>query len=135
MTMDQYTVDLRIEGEALSPEQVSLDLGLRPSLVRHKGERRGTSAFAKSMWAFSGREPRQDWPSLEDGLRSLLEEVLPLRSIMEPYFQTCSVYWWCGSFQSEIGTTITFSAELLKSLGAFGAPVHLSSYFSEDTRG
>jgi hypothetical protein len=132
MTMNQYTVDLRIEGEALSPEQVTHDLGLRPSLVRHKGDPRGTSVFAKSMWAFSGREPRQEWPSVEDGLRGVLKEVAPLRSIMEPYFQTCSVYWWCGSFQSEFGHTMTFSPELFRLLAVFGAPVQLSSYFSEE---
>ncbi len=130
--MNEYTVELRIEGEALSPEQVTLDLGLQPSVVRHKGDRRGASVFAKSMWGYSGRELRQDLPSLEDGLQRLLEEVMPLRPIMEPYFQTCSVYWWCGSFQSEFGATITFSAQLFKLLAAFGAPVHLSSYFSED---
>src|ERR1700761_3655265 len=107
MPMNQYTVDLRIEGESLSPEQVTLDLGLQPSLVRHRGDRRGTSEFAKSLWAFSGREPRRDWPSLEAGLRHLLEEVAPLRSVMEPYLQSGSVYWWCGSFQSQFGSTAT----------------------------
>jgi hypothetical protein len=133
MTMNEYTVDLRIEGESLSPEQVTLELGLEPSLVRHKGDRRGTSVFAKSMWAFSGREPRRDWPSLEDGLRRLLDELAPMRSVMEPYFQTCSVYWWCGNFQSEFGSSIELSPELFKLLATFGAPVQLSSYFSEST--
>lgn len=132
MTMNQYTVDLRIEGEALSPEQVTLDLGLQPSVVRRKGDRRGPTVLAKSMWAFSGREIRRDCPSIEEGLQRLLEEVAPLRPIMEPYFQTCSVYWWCGSFQSDFGRTMTFSAQLFELLAAFGAPVHLSSYFSED---
>jgi hypothetical protein len=131
--MNEYTVDLRIEGESLSPDQVTLELGLKPSLVRQKGDRRGTSVFAKSMWAFSGREPRQDWPSVEEGLRHLLEELAPLRPAMEPYFQTSSVYWWCGNFQSEFGSTVALSPELFKLLATFGAPVQLSSYFSEGT--
>jgi hypothetical protein len=52
---------------------------------------------------------------------------------MEPYFQTCAVYWWCGSFQSQFGSTATLSPDLFKLLAAFGAPVHLSSYFSDET--
>ena len=56
-----------------------------------------------------------------------------MRPVMEPYFQTCSVYWWCGNFQSEFGSSIELSPELLKLLATFGAPVQLSSYFSEST--
>ena len=130
--MNQYTVDFRIEGESLLPEQVTLDLGVEPSLVRRKGDPRGSSIFGKSMWAFGGRGAGRDWTSLEEGLRQLLDELAPLRPVLEPYFQTCSVYWWCGSFQSEFGSTVSLSPELFRLLGAFGAPVRLSSYFSED---
>jgi Domain of unknown function (DUF4279) len=131
--MNQYTVELRIEAELLSPKQVTADLGLEPSLVRHAGDRRGgTSVFAKSLWAFSGRVALRDWPSLEDGLRGLLGELAPVRPVLQPYFQTCSVYWWCGSFQSEFGASATLSPELFKLLADFGAPLHLSSYFSEE---
>lgn len=122
-----------LEGESLSPEEVTLQPGLQPSLVRHRGDRRGASEFTKSLWAFSGREPGQEWPALEEGLRTLLQEVAPLRSSMEPYFQSCSVYWWCGSFQSQFGSTATLSPDLFKLLAAFGAPVHLSSYLSEES--
>jgi hypothetical protein len=128
----QYSVELRIEGESLSPQHVTLDLGLQPSLVRTQGERLGTRTFSKSMWAFGGRESSRDWPSLEMGLRHLLEELKPMRSIIEPYFRTCSVYWWCGSFQSEFGSTASLSPQLLEALAAFGAPVHLSCYFSDE---
>jgi len=132
--MDTYTVELRVESEHLSPDQVSIDLGLEPSLVRRAGERRSsTSVFSKSLWAFSGAPPVKQWNSFEDGLRHLLGALAPKRSELEPYFQQCSVYWWCGKFQSSFDGVLTLSPGTLKALAEFGAPLTLASYFSKDS--
>ena len=130
--MDTYTVELRVESEHLSPDQVSIALGLEPSLVRRAGERRGSaSTFSKSVWAFSGATLVKEWNSIEDGLHHLLGALTPKRSQLEPYFQQCSVYWWCGKFQSSFDGTLTLSPGTLKALAEFGAPLTLASYFSE----
>ncbi len=132
--MDTYTVELRVESEHLSPEQVSIDLGLEPSLVRRAGERRSsTSVFSKSLWAFSGAPPVAQWNSFEDGLHHLLGALTPRRSQLEAYFQRCSVYWWCAKFQSSFDGALTLSPGTLKALAEFGAPLTLASYFSEES--
>jgi hypothetical protein len=130
--MDTYTVELRVESEHLLPDQVSIDLGLEPSFVRRAGERRsGTSVFSKSVWAFGGARPAKEWNSIEDGLHHLLDVLTPKRTQLEPYFQQCSVYWWCGKFQSSFDGTLTLSPATLSALAKFGAPLTLASYFSE----
>ena len=126
--MDTYTVELRVESEHLSPAQVSIDLGLEPSLVRRAGEpRSGTSVFSKSLWAFSGAMPVKEWDSIEDGLHDLLGALTPKRSQLEPYFQQCPVYWWCGKFQSSFDGISTLSPGTFKALAEFAGGTQSST--------
>ena len=128
--MNSYTVELRITAESLSPEQVTEDLGLEPSQVRHAGDKRGTSpVFTKALWAYGGG---QEWASLEEGLTSLLRLLSGKESILKRYASTAEVLWWCGHFQSTFDHDTVMSPAVLGKLADFNLPLHLVSYFSDD---
>ena len=128
--MNRYTVELRITAESLSPEQITEDLGLEPSLIRHAGDQRGrSSVFTKALWAYGGE---QEWASLEEGLNSLLRPLSGKELALKRYASTAEVFWWCGHFQSTFDHDTVMSPALLGKLADFNFPLHLVSYFSDD---
>jgi hypothetical protein len=134
--MSTYTVELRIEGESLSPEELTEALGLEPTLVRHAGDPRGrSSVFTKALWAYSGNAVEQEWASLEEGLNGLLSLLSGKEPILKRYAGTATIYWWCGHFQSTFDHDTVMSPALLGRLADLNFPLHLVSYFSDDSRG
>jgi len=133
--MHWYTVELRITGVALDPREVTARLGITPTQVRFAGEPRGRGeVWTKSLWAYStpvGSSEKQ-WDSLEDGLSCVLNEISHRKIEILSYTATCDVIWWCGHFQSSFNGGPSFSANLLRRLADFGAPVLIDSYHSED---
>jgi len=131
-----YTVELRIDGEGLDPEQVTDDLGVAPSQARKKGAYRGQhSIWDTNTWSLEVTPAGQDsWSSLEDGLASLLDVIAPIRGKIQSYLQAPGndVYIWCGHFTSSLSGGPTLSAALLKSLGDLGTSLRICSYHSED---
>ena len=128
--MNRYTVELRITAESLSPEQITEDLGLEPSQVRHAGDQQGRSSlFTKALWAYGGG---QEWASLEEGLNSLLRLLSGKEPALKRYASTAEVFWWCGHFQSTFDHDTVMSPALLGKLADVNFPLHLVSYFSDD---
>jgi len=131
--MHKYTVEFRITGADLDPAEVSKDLGLVPSLVRRQGEHRSSSStWDKGLWAFSGSGGlnfRREWDSLEEGLRHVVELLLPLRQKLDKYRGKSDVFFWCGHFQSSMDGGPSFSPGLLKSLAELGFELHLENHF------
>lgn len=128
--MHRYTVELRIIGPELNPEQVTEHLGLQPTQVRRKGEPRSkTSNWTTTMWGIEVLPPGQDdWPSLEDGLNELLSVVGPIWSRITPYSTKNEVLLWCGHFTSSFDGGPSFTPNLLKSLAGLGVKLYLDTY-------
>jgi hypothetical protein len=128
--MHRYTVDLRIVGHDLNTEEVTQTLGLSPTQVRKRGERRGEgSTWTSNTWVFEVLPPvGGDWVSLDDALVSLLSAIDPIRSRLEPYLRTNDVYLWCGHFTSSFGGGPTLSPSVLKSLANLGVRLCLDTY-------
>lgn len=128
--MHRYTVELRITGENLVPEEVTRALGFKPSQVRRKGEPRSEgSKWTTNMWAFEALPlGRDDWPSLGDGIASLLSTLNPVRSQLQAFSAANDIYLWCGHFTSSFDGGPTLSSALLKSLGEFGVQLVLDTY-------
>lgn len=122
MPNHEYTVALSVSGPGLDPGAVTRDLGLTP--YRETGG-------SDPIWMYDG-EPGDSgrmWSSLEDGLNSLLDELEFRRDALVPYVAQQRVVLWCGHFQSSLDGGPTFSAALLRRLGAFGIPLSLDNYF------
>lgn len=68
--MHRYTVELRIVGKELDPDEVTRRLGLEPSQACRNGDRRSESSTRTAdTWSFEVLPPaRDDWPSLAEGL-------------------------------------------------------------------
>lgn len=135
--MHTYSVQLRISGKNLDPNDVTHRLGLEPNQVRIAGERRSVNqVWDESLWSYDGgaasAEVAREWTSLEDGLRYVLERLLSKNELIQEYAKTHEVVWWCGHFQSGFDGGPTLSASLLKILGDLGVPLFIDNYFRED---
>lgn len=128
--MHQYTVELRIAGQDLDPDEITRSLGISPTQVRRKGERRsGASVWTENMWAYEVFPSQRDsWSSLSDGLTSLLNEVLPLKTRLQSFASANKIYLWCGHFTTDFDGGPTLPPELLKLLGEFGVGLELDTY-------
>ncbi|HSZ11478.1 MAG TPA: DUF4279 domain-containing protein [Rhizomicrobium sp.] len=136
--MHTHSVQFRISGKNLDPNEITQRLGLEPNQVRIAGERRSEKqVWTESMWSYDGARVAADivreWTSLEDGLRHVLEILLPKKDIIEEYAKTYEAVWWCGNFQSSFDGDPTLSASLLKLLGEFGIPLYIDNYFGEES--
>lgn len=126
-------------GKELKPSQVSIDLGLEPSLVRNTGETRSRNLRAQqAMWAFDGYSAEHDcemWDSLEEGLVFVLSKLWPARDKIKKYISTYDAVWWCGHYQSSFDGGPILSPSILKAVGEFGVELFIDNYFnSEDER-
>ncbi len=130
--MHRYTVELRIVGQTLDPDEVTRVLGLVPTRVARKGEPKvegATSKWTANMWGFEVLpRGRDDWSSLEDGVASLLRTLSPIQDRLHTYSMSNEIYLWCGHLTSSFDGGPTLSPALLKSLGDFGVQLVLDTY-------
>ena len=130
--MDTYTIEFRIEGFELVPSEVTALLNLQPSQIREININENTSMRHMPLWAYEGKyfESNSEWQSLEEGLASLLEQLIPKRDLIWSKFGEFDIYWWCGHFQQSFDGGPTFSSPLITKLANFGARLVLKNYFS-----
>jgi len=131
LAMHTYTVSLRIEAPGLDVTRVTKELGLTPTQTRTVGERRSaTTVWDKALWELEVFPVgRSDWDSLEKGLAALLQIFVAHTGLLHGYAKNHDVYIWCGHFSSSFAGGPHLSAEILKGLGDFGAPLRLETYF------
>jgi hypothetical protein len=135
--MHEYSVALRISGVKLDPAEVTARLGLAPTQVRMTGQPRpgSKSVWDEAMWEYEvWSDGRAAWPSLEEGLKTLLSAFLSLNEALEHYKRSFHVFLWCGHFSASFDGGPTFSSALLKQLGDFGVELYLDTYFSEESK-
>lgn len=130
--MHRYTVELRITGQNLDPDAITRALGLVPTLVRKIGEPKmegATARWSSNTWGYEIL-PRSndDWPSLEDGLKALLNTLEPIREKLKTCSAGNDIYFWCGHFTSSFDGGPILSPSLLKLLGDFGVQLFLETY-------
>jgi len=101
--------------------------------MRQAGERRGASSvFTEGSWSFAGADMKE-WDSLEAGLSSLMNELLPKKWLISGYANRFDVCWWCAHFQDSFDGGPTFSPGLLRSLAEFGIGLFLDNYVSAES--
>ena len=132
--MHRYTVELRIMGPNIDPDEVTRTLGISPSQVRKKGMRKSeVSTWPVSMWALEiVPDGQKDWSSLEDGLTSLLSRISPLQAHIQNYMAAYDVCIWCGHFTSSFDGGPTLSPSILKLLGDTGVQLILDTYCEKE---
>jgi hypothetical protein len=134
--MHTYSVQLRISGKGLRPDEITDHLGVEPNQVRREGQPRSSKEFwTESMWSYDGSVEGQfkEWGSLEEGLHAVMDALWSKRTVIEAYLGQYDVIWWCGHFQSSFDGGPILSVDLLKRLGAFGAPVYFDNYFADES--
>lgn len=115
--MHSYLVSLRISGETLVPSQITSELGLQPTQVRVKGQRRGpNSVWDESMWEYEVKPSsgERDWRSLEGGLEAVLAIFFCRQRTLREYQQRFNVCLFCGHFSSSFDGGPTMSPSLLQ---------------------
>jgi hypothetical protein len=131
--MHTYTVELRISGDQLDPNDVSRTLGITPTQVRIKGERRNqNSVWQENVWCYEVfPEEGESWPNLEEGLNKLLSVIRPVQNQLQSYSSGNKICLWCGHFTSSFDGGPTFSPALLRCLADNGIALELDTYRSD----
>jgi hypothetical protein len=133
----RYTVELRIQSADLDPDQITKELGIRPSHSQNAGMRTNRSGQkSKGVWGYSGSaatgSEQPEWASLEEGISALIEELAPHLPLINRLMECNEVVWWCGHFQSCFDGGPRFSVPFLQRLASFGVPLCIDNYFSEE---
>lgn len=129
--MHRYSLELRIVGKDLEPENITRELGMAPTQVRKQGEPRNErSRWPDNTWSLDilTQDGRSDWSSLEEGLAALLRMFDPIRDQLRSLAEANKILIWCGHFTSSFDGGPTLSAAMMKSLGEFGAELVLDTY-------
>ena len=129
-----YTVEFRVSGRSLDPDEVTTALELMPAYVHRVGERIGRKTRETNTWVYNGYDDREqvEWPDLEEGLQFVLDRLWSRRHALEPFSAVAECYWWCGHFQSSFDGGPRLSPGLLSRLGQIGAALCIDNYFSAD---
>jgi hypothetical protein len=133
--MHAYCVDLLIAGDDLDEAEVSRRLGLQSTVFLKKGEKLSPQRKRKqSVWSFAVRPSpdNPEWQSLEDGLKSLVEKLLPLKSILNELKQRYSTQAYCGHFGSGFGGGPSISPETMCQLAELGLTLTIKTYWGEE---
>ncbi len=126
-----YTVEFRIWGKELDPDQITREVGLEPCQIRRAGAPASkTRTHPRGLWAFDGGASAYEFTSLEDAFVFVLDRLGPLEQLIPKYLTMYDVMWWCGHFQSAFDGGPILSSRLLQTLGALGAEVFIDNYFS-----
>jgi hypothetical protein len=130
---DLYTVEFRIAGVDLVPDDITHEMSLTPWHTRNPGEMYGASGtFRTSLWSFSGvgedATRVRESENLEDGLLNLLPHLLDRRQVISSYANRYDLFWWCAHFQSSFDGGPTLSPSLLRALADLGASLSLANY-------
>lgn len=130
---DLYTVEFRIAGVDLVPDDITREISLTPWHARSPGDMRGASGtFKTGLWSFSGvgedATRVREWENLEDGVLNLLPHLMDRRQVIFSYANRYDVFWWCAHFQSSFDGGPTFSPSVLRALADLGASLSITNY-------
>ena len=130
--MHKYLVELRVIGDWTDEKEISGRIGFEASQFVRKGELQYQKVSQQSVWKLDAR-PSQDsleWLSLEDGLTSLVERLLPVKASIDELKASCDVSIVCGHFASGFGGGPTLSPAVLELLARLGVKLTIISYCS-----
>jgi hypothetical protein len=133
--MHTYSVDLTIAGDDLDEAEVSTKLGLQPLVFLKKGEPLGPERRRQqSVWSFDVRPSpdNPEWHSLEDGLKSLVERLLPLKDDLRELRRRYSTEAHCGHFGTGFGGGPSISPETLQLLADLGLTLTIKTYWGDN---
>lgn len=134
---DLYTVEFRIAGVDLVPDDITQEISLKPWHTRSAGEIRGASGtFQAGLWCFSGVGEDairvREWENLEDGLLNLLPHLMDRRQVISSYASRYDVFWWCAHFQGSFDGGPTFSPSVLRALADLEASLSIANYLPSE---
>jgi hypothetical protein len=133
--MHEYSVELLVKGKGLVESEVSERLGLQCTGYLREGEPLPPKRHREqSVWSFAVRPSvnNPDWESLEDGLVSLIQKLLPVKGALTSLRQRYSTEAYCGHFGSGFGGGPSISPETLRSLADLGLTLTIKSYWTEE---
>jgi hypothetical protein len=132
--MHEYSVGLIVSGDELDEAEISAILGMAASVYFKKGEPlspRSQKERSTSTWSFDFNPPvgKPVWPSLEDGLRYMIERLLPKKNVLLELRERYSMIAYCGHFGSGFGGGPSITPETLGVLSQLGLTLTIKTYW------
>jgi hypothetical protein len=130
----EYTVGLTISGDEVDEAEISKLLGMKSSVSFKKGEvlaPRSKRRRSTSTWSFDFDPPvgKPVWPSLEDGLRFMIERLVPKKDVLLELGKRYSMDAYCGHFGSGFGGGPSIAPETLGTLSELGLTLTIKTYW------
>ncbi|MFB3918315.1 MAG: DUF4279 domain-containing protein [Terriglobales bacterium] len=130
--MHRYTVEFRLSGETLHPEDITAVLGLKPTTSWHAGDIVGQRPRTAGMWGYAPGGQWRQWQSLEPAISALLDELEPLKAKIAELQNGYEAYFWCCHFNPEVAGGPRLSPALLKRLAAMEVEIYVDTHFVRD---
>jgi hypothetical protein len=129
--LHRYTVEFRLSGDALRPEEITAALGLQPTTAWKPGDFVGRPR-TEGLWGYAPGGQFHQWQSLEPALDALLDELEPLRARIAALQVRFNTYLWCCHFNPETAGGPRLSPRLLQRLAALGVELYVDTHFVND---
>lgn len=130
MSESKVHVRLKIISDALTPEQVSEIVGLKPTKSWRIGDRRGPTTIKEKNngWLLESDLPR-DAP-LETHVTSLLTRLAPFAERIESLAEENAVEFSCVAYAKE-APTLNFDKSVLRQIVNLGASLDIDLYLGD----
>jgi len=135
--MNLFTVEFRIEGDSLVPNEITKILNLSPCLTSDMVSSIKKKVPRISFWAYDGISNQDDfkeqnWETLEEGLLFVVTNIEPKYKLIKKTFSEYKIYFWCGYFQNTFDGRIRLSSKLIKKLSNFNIELIIKTYQEQE---
>lgn len=128
MSNDEIKVSLRIVGDELSPEEITVLLGCQPTESRMKGDELRSQSFISTaptgIWLLSSSITS----SVEDAVFDLLNQVDNDPSVWSELTKRFRTEFFVGVFSETCQVGITVSASIIQKLSVLGLSIGIDVY-------
>lgn len=126
------TAQFRLFGDMLDPQQVTSRLGINPTLVHAKGDRKDSVPNREEVWQ-SGTwqlgSGLADSCPLEEHLTALLDVLSPVAEAIQRLLDNgCRADFFCGCFLRDWNQVVTLSPSAIRRIALLGAAITLDIY-------
>ncbi len=131
MPQRRFTASFRIYGTKVSPETITAKLGIEPTDIQRKGEKKAIGGKRReNMWGLQSSHDPYDSP--ENNILSLCNLLRPKRAELISLSHKCTNLFWCAYFTYGPETTITLAPDVMSEILSYQASISISVYLCSE---
>ena len=124
--IEKYSSAIRIGGQNLDLEKISIELNLTPSRTHKKGDKKGNTEFKDDMWLYETTDQISENDKLEEHLRHLNEVLMPKIELLKNYKLEYNIQLYCSYMTNRDTTGIEVENQYLQLYNELKLPFGVS---------